>query len=148
MTYDDSWLNSFRRETERIREESKIMREETQKMREETQKMRELRTQNQALENTVIKDIIKNSIKPEYSKIVEEYFEKNKKSTLYENFYECMTDEQIDRMLQMHRYLIKCELNTLVAKFNGEKQEERLQEEFNDTKWEEFAKWLKMIRNS
>ena len=59
-----------------------------------------------------------------------------------------MTDEQIDVMLQMHRYLIKCELNTMVAKINREKDTEVLQEAFNDTKWEEFAKWLKMIRDN
>jgi len=58
-----------------------------------------------------------------------------------------MTDEQIDYMLQMHRYLIRCELNTLVAKIKREKDTELLQEAFNDTKWEEFAKWLKMIRD-
>jgi hypothetical protein len=58
-----------------------------------------------------------------------------------------MTDEQIDTMLQMHRYLIKCELNTMVAKINREKDTELLQEAFNDTKWEEFAKWFKMIRD-
>ena len=58
-----------------------------------------------------------------------------------------MTDEQIDFMLQMHRYLIKCEMNTMVAKINREKDTELLQEAFNDTKWEEFAKWFKMIRD-
>jgi hypothetical protein len=58
-----------------------------------------------------------------------------------------MTDEQIDKMLEMHRYLIKCELNTMVAKINREKDTELLQEAFNDTKWEEFAKWFKMIRD-
>lgn len=59
----------------------------------------------------------------------------------------CMTDEQIDKMLQMHRYLITCELQILVDKINGEKRAEIFQEEFNDKKWEEFAKWLKMIRD-
>ena len=58
-----------------------------------------------------------------------------------------MTDDQIDTMLKMHRYLIKCELNTMVAKVNREKNTELLQEAFNDTKWEEFAKWLKMLRD-
>ena len=58
-----------------------------------------------------------------------------------------ITDEQIDFMLQMHRYLIKCELNTMVAKINREKDTELLQEAFNDIKWEEFAKWFKMIRD-
>lgn len=58
-----------------------------------------------------------------------------------------MTDKQIDKMLEMHRYLIKCELNTMVAKINREKDTELSQEAFNDTKWEEFAKWFKMIRD-
>ena len=58
-----------------------------------------------------------------------------------------MTDEQIDTMLKMHRYLIKCELNTLVAKINKDKDAELSQKVFNDAKWEEFAKWFKMIRD-
>ena len=58
-----------------------------------------------------------------------------------------MTDDQIDTMLKMHRYLIQCELNTMVAKVNREKDTELLQEAFNDTKWEEFAEWFKMIRD-
>lgn len=58
-----------------------------------------------------------------------------------------MTDDQIRYMLEMHRYLIKCELNTMVAKINREKDTELLQEAFNDTKWEEFSKWFKMIRD-
>lgn len=58
-----------------------------------------------------------------------------------------MTDDQIRYMLEMHRYLIKCELNTMVAKINREKDTELLQEAFNDTKWEEFTKWFKMIRD-
>ena len=58
-----------------------------------------------------------------------------------------MTDDQIKYMLEMHRYLIKCELNTMVAKINREKDTELLQEAFNDTKWEEFTKWFKMIRD-
>lgn len=59
-----------------------------------------------------------------------------------------MTDEQIDTMLKMHRYLIRCELNTLVAKINREKDTELSQKAFNDIKWEEFAKWLKMLRDN
>lgn len=57
-----------------------------------------------------------------------------------------MTDEQIDTMLKMHRYLIKCEMNTMVAKVNREKNTELLQESFNDKEWGEFAKWFKMIK--
>lgn len=58
-----------------------------------------------------------------------------------------MTDEQIDTMLKMHRYLIKCELNTLICKINKEKGAELSQKAFNDTKWEEFAEWFKLIRD-
>jgi len=58
-----------------------------------------------------------------------------------------MTDEQIDHMIQMHRYLIKCELNALISRINKEKDTELSREAFNDTKWEEFAKWFKMIRD-
>jgi hypothetical protein len=54
-----------------------------------------------------------------------------------------MTDEQIDAMLKMYRYLIKCELNALIFRMNKEKDAELSQNAFNDTKWEEFAKSLK-----
>ena len=57
-----------------------------------------------------------------------------------------MTDEQIDKMLQMHRYLIECELNLLIAKINKEPKTAVLQEAFNDTEWENFAKWFKMLK--
>ena len=57
-----------------------------------------------------------------------------------------MTDEQINTMLEMHRYLIKCELNALIFRMNKEKDTELSQNAFNDTKWEEFAEWFKMIR--
>jgi hypothetical protein len=65
-----------------------------------------------------------------------------------------MTDEQIDKMLQMHRYLMKCEIkyafNVFCAENGNEDYDYRAadrQEAFNDTKWEEFAEWLKMIRD-
>lgn len=58
-----------------------------------------------------------------------------------------MTDEQIDTMLQMHRYLIKCELCVLVDKINKDREKELLQVAHNDSEWEKFAKWFKMIRD-
>ena len=58
-----------------------------------------------------------------------------------------MTDEQIDIMLQMHRYLIKCEIRQAFDVISQDDRAAILQEAFNDTKWEEFAKWFKMIRD-
>lgn len=64
-----------------------------------------------------------------------------------------MTDEQIDKMLQMHRYLMKCEIKYAFDVFcpengNQDYRDADHQEAFNDTKWEEFAKWFKMIRDN
>ena len=63
-----------------------------------------------------------------------------------------MTDEQIDYMLEMHRYLMKCEINHGFQKFaalngNEDYSTANLIEALNDTKWEEFAKWFKVIRD-
>ena len=63
-----------------------------------------------------------------------------------------MTDSQIETMLQMHRYLMKCEIKHAFDKFCAENGNEDyrsadLQEEFNDAKWDEFAKWLRDIRD-
>ena len=63
-----------------------------------------------------------------------------------------MTDEQIDYMLEMHRYLMKYEINHGFQKFaalNGyeDYSTANLIEALNDTKWEEFAKWFKVIRD-
>ena len=63
-----------------------------------------------------------------------------------------MTDAQIHTMLQMHRYLMKCEIKLAFDKFCAENGNEdyrtaNLQEAFNDTEWEKFAKWFKMIRD-
>ena len=63
-----------------------------------------------------------------------------------------MTDEQIDTMLQMHRYLMKCEIKHAFDKFCAENGNEDyrsayLQEAFNDAKWDDFAKWLRVIRD-
>lgn len=63
-----------------------------------------------------------------------------------------MTDEQIDTMLQMHRYLMRCEIRhafDMLGAENGNQDYSAANrsEAFNDTKWEEFAKWFKMIRD-
>lgn len=63
-----------------------------------------------------------------------------------------MTDEQIDTMLEMHRYLIVCEIRHAFDRFCAENSDQdyrtaNLQDSFNDTKWDEFAKWFKMIRD-
>ena len=51
----------------------------------------------------------------------------------------------------MHRYLMRCEIKHSFDKFcaengNGDFSTANLSEAFNDTKWDEFAKWFKMIR--
>ena len=62
-----------------------------------------------------------------------------------------MSPEQIDTMVKMHRYLMRCEIKHSFDKFcaengNGDFSTANLSEAFNDTKWDEFAKWFKMIR--
>ena len=52
----------------------------------------------------------------------------------------------------MHRYLMKCEIKHAFDKFCAENGNEDyrsadLQEAFNDTKWDDFAKWLRKIRD-
>jgi hypothetical protein len=59
-----------------------------------------------------------------------------------------MTEEQIDYMFVMHRYLMKCEIKHAFDKFsalngNEDYSAASLSEAFNDTKWNDFAKWLK-----
>ena len=63
-----------------------------------------------------------------------------------------MTDSQIETMLQMHRYLMMCEIKHAFDKFCAENGNEDylsadVQEAFNDAKWDEFAKWLRDIRD-
>ena len=62
-----------------------------------------------------------------------------------------MTDEQIDTMVKMHRYLMKCEIRHGFHKFCAENGNQDFStanrsDAFNDTKWDEFTKWFKMIR--
>ena len=58
-----------------------------------------------------------------------------------------MTDEQICEMVNRHRILIRNEMKILIHRINHEPNAEVLQEELNDTKWIEFAQWLKGIRD-
>ena len=56
-----------------------------------------------------------------------------------------MEESQIDTMVRMHRYLIKCELNTLIHKINKDTEKELIQEEFNDKEWKKFSGWVKLF---
>jgi hypothetical protein len=58
-----------------------------------------------------------------------------------------MTDEQICEMLNRHRLLIQCEMKMLIHRINGDSEKECLQESFNDTEWNDFAKWFKVMRD-
>jgi hypothetical protein len=58
-----------------------------------------------------------------------------------------MTDLQICEMVNRHRILIRNEMKMLIHRINHEPNAEVLQEAFNDTEWEKFAKWLKVIRD-
>ena len=62
-----------------------------------------------------------------------------------------MNDAQIDTMLQMHRYLMMCEISYAFDKFrasNGgqDYRTANIKKAFNDTEWEKFAKWFKMLK--
>ena len=63
-----------------------------------------------------------------------------------------MTDEQICEMVNRHRDLIRCEINHAFDRFsafNGNEDYSAANRSvtFNDTKWIEFAKWFKEIRD-
>ena len=58
-----------------------------------------------------------------------------------------MTDEQIDTMLKMHRFLIHCEMSYLVDKMNQDDRAAELQEKVNTEEWTKFALWLRNIRD-
>ena len=63
-----------------------------------------------------------------------------------------MTDEQICEMVNRHRDLIRCEINHAFDRFsafngNEDYSAANRSEAFNDTKWIEFAKWFKEIRD-
>ena len=63
-----------------------------------------------------------------------------------------MTDEQIDIMVKMHRYLMRCEIRHALYKVCAENGNQdysaaNRSEAFNDTELEKFAKWFKVIRD-
>ena len=58
-----------------------------------------------------------------------------------------MTDDQIDTMLKMHRYLIVNEINAWVHKVNENDDASKLQEQKNKEDWNNFALWLRKIRD-
>ena len=58
-----------------------------------------------------------------------------------------MTDEQIDTMLKMHRFLIHCEMSYLVDKMNQDDRAAELQQKVNTEEWSKFALWLRNIRD-
>jgi hypothetical protein len=58
-----------------------------------------------------------------------------------------MTDEQINTMLQMHRHLIVSEMTAWCHKINKDYRAAELQTEVNDGHWNNFALWLRKIRD-
>ena len=58
-----------------------------------------------------------------------------------------MTDEQIDIMLKMHRFLIVGEMNCWIDKINEDYRAAELQQKINDEEWTKFALWLRSIRD-
>ena len=58
-----------------------------------------------------------------------------------------MTDEQIDTMLKMHRFLIHCEMSYLVDKMNQDDRAAELKQKINDEEWTKFSLWLRNIRD-
>ena len=58
-----------------------------------------------------------------------------------------MNDSQIDTMVKMHRCLIRNEMKMLIHRINGDIEKECLQEAFNNTEWNDFAKWFKVIKD-
>lgn len=75
---EGDWLYLFRERIQKIHEK-------TQKIREETEKLRE---QNQILKDLKAKDLLRNSIKPEYKQIMDDYFAQNQPPSLYARFYD------------------------------------------------------------
>jgi len=58
-----------------------------------------------------------------------------------------MTDEQITTMLEMHRYLMKCEIREAFDKVSQNDRAAVLQEQVNDGHWNNFALWLRKIKD-
>jgi hypothetical protein len=58
-----------------------------------------------------------------------------------------MSDEQICKMLNEHRFLIVGEMTAWCHKMNKNYHAAELQKKVNDEKWIEFAKWFMEIRD-
>ena len=58
-----------------------------------------------------------------------------------------MTDDQIDTMLKMHRFLIVNEIKQALFQIYQDDNAAKLQEQINDDDWEKFSLWLRMIRD-
>jgi hypothetical protein len=58
-----------------------------------------------------------------------------------------MTDEQIETMLKMHRYLIFNEIKYAFDVVALDKRASALQEQKNDEDWDKFNRWFKRIRD-
>ena len=58
-----------------------------------------------------------------------------------------MTDEQIETMLKMHRYLIFNEIKYAFDVVGLDKRASSLQEQKNDEDWDKFYRWFKRIRD-
>jgi hypothetical protein len=58
-----------------------------------------------------------------------------------------MSPEQIDKMLKMHRYLMKCEIRHAFDVISQNESSARIQEEVNNKNWDDFAKWFKVMRD-
>ena len=58
-----------------------------------------------------------------------------------------MTDEQIETMLKMHRYLISNEIKYAFDVVSQNNRASALQKQINDEEWNKFDRWLRMIRD-
>lgn len=58
-----------------------------------------------------------------------------------------MTDEQIETMLKMHRYLISNEIKYAFDVVGKDNRASALQKQMNDEEWDKFYRWFKGIRD-
>ena len=58
-----------------------------------------------------------------------------------------MTDEQIETMLKMHRYLIFNEIRYAFDVVGQTNRASALQKQINDEEWDKFYRWFKGIRD-
>lgn len=58
-----------------------------------------------------------------------------------------MTNEQICKMLDKHRLLIRSEIKLALYLISQDDNAAELQEQLNNRDWTDFAKWLAEIRD-